>query len=193
MQSAIFNYIGIGQLDIAWLFIGVLALIVILLIVIIVQAVRISKLKKSFQKFMTGKDAKSLEKEIEELFVDIKYLKEAQKQDSDDIKILYGKAKRSYQKFGLVKYDAFHEMGGQLSFSLCMLDEDDNGFIINSVHSNAGCYVYTKEIVEGKSAISLGDEEEVALDKAIKGTQGISPAIEEIEKTLKNNEDQRVE
>ena len=41
----------------------------------------------------------------------------------------------AYQKMGLVKYDAFNQMGGQLSFSLALLDENNNGFIINSVHS----------------------------------------------------------
>ena len=193
MQSAILNYIGLGWLDIAWLFLGLLIFIIILLIVIIVQASRITKIKKSFEKFMTGKDAKSLETEIEELFENIKYLKEAQKQDSSDIKVLYAKALKCYQKFGLVKYDAFHEMGGQLSFSLCMLDEENNGYIINSVHSNAGCYVYTKEIIDGQSAISLGDEEEEALNKAMKETQRISPAVVEIEKKIKNTENQKAE
>ena len=64
---------------------------------------------------------------------------------------------------GLVKYDACNQMGGQLSFSLALLDENNNGFIINSVHSVEGCYSYTKEIKQGESTISLGDEEAKAL------------------------------
>ncbi|MCR5753823.1 MAG: DUF4446 family protein, partial [Acetatifactor sp.] len=68
---------------------------------------------------------------------------------------------------GIVKYDAFQQMGGQLSFSLALLDENDNGFIINSVHSTEGCYSYTKEIRHGKSEISLGKEEEQALSIAM--------------------------
>lgn len=73
----------------------------------------------------------------------------------------------AYQKMGIVKYDAFNQMGGQLSFSLALLDENNNGFIINSVHSTEGCYSYTKEIKNGESSISLGKEEEEALATAI--------------------------
>ena len=73
----------------------------------------------------------------------------------------------AYQKMGLVKYDAFNQMGGQLSFSLVLLDENNNGFIINSVHSSEGCYSYTKEIKLGQCAIDLGAEEAEALSIAM--------------------------
>ena len=73
----------------------------------------------------------------------------------------------AYQKMGLVKYDAFNQMGGQLSFCLAMLDENNNGFILNSVHSTEGCYSYTKEIKKGECAIDLGKEETEALALAI--------------------------
>ena len=66
-----------------------------------------------------------------------------------------------------MKYDAFSQMGGQLSFSLALLDENDNGFILNSVHSTEGCYTYTKEIKHGECSIELGDEEKKALNIAI--------------------------
>ncbi len=167
MQSEIFNYIGLYGADPAWFFIGFAVVIIILLIVIIVQGIKIGKIRKKYEKFMKGKDAASLEDEIKSVFDDISFLKEAQSKDSEDIKVLYNKAKSCYQRVGLVKYDAFHEMGGQLSFALCMLDEENNGFIINSVHSNAGCYVYTKNLVNGISPIDLGDEEAEALNKAL--------------------------
>lgn len=80
---------------------------------------------------------------------------------------MYRKFESAFQKVGIVKYDAFNQMGGQLSFSLALLDENDNGFILNSVHSSEGCYSYTKEIKEGLCEISLGDEEKKALDIAM--------------------------
>ena len=70
---------------------------------------------------------------------------------------------------GIVKYDAFKEMGGKLSFSIALLNDNKTGFILNSVHSSDGCYVYTKEIVDGKSPVSLGDEEKKALMLALQG------------------------
>ena len=59
-------------------------------------------------------------------------------------------------------------MGGKLSFCLALLDEKNNGFIINSVHSTEGCYSYAKQILNGVSDIELGKEEKQALDMAMK-------------------------
>ena len=73
----------------------------------------------------------------------------------------------SYQRMGLIKYDAFSEMGGKLSFSLAMLDVKNNGFIINAMHTREGCYTYIKEIVEGNSIIVLSEEEQEALNRAM--------------------------
>ena len=108
--------------------------------------------------------------------------------------------KSSYQKTGLVKYDAFHEMGGKLSFSLCLLDEEDNGYIINSVHSNNGCYVYTKEIIKGASYIDLGDEEKEALQQAVSNSKSkenseavIKAASEKAEKSKEKKEEKEKE
>ena len=67
----------------------------------------------------------------------------------------------------MVKYDAFHEMGGKLSFSLALLDQKNDGFIINAMHSREGCYTYIKEIVNGNSIIVLAEEEKEALEIAM--------------------------
>ena len=64
-------------------------------------------------------------------------------------------------------FRSFNHMVGQLSFSLALLDENNDGFIINSVHSSEGCYSYTKEIKGGTSGISLGKEEQQALNIAM--------------------------
>ena len=75
--------------------------------------------------------------------------------------------KQTYQKTALVRYDAFHEMGGDLSFALTMLDQNNNGWILNAMHSRGGCYTYIKEIVKGESYIELAEEERESLEKAI--------------------------
>lgn len=114
-----------------------------------------------------GGDAKSLEQDIIGLIEDNKFLKNTTEKNKKDIRVLYRNMESAYQKMGLVKYDAFNQMGGQLSFSLALLDENNNGFIINSVHSTEGCYSYTKEIKNGSCSISLGKEEEEALSIAM--------------------------
>ncbi len=73
----------------------------------------------------------------------------------------------TYQKTGIVKYDAFDEMGGKLSFVLVMLDGRDNGVLLNVMHSRDDCYTYIKEIKRGASYVELSTEEQLALEKAM--------------------------
>ena len=167
MNSNIFNMMGIGQLDPAIIFIILLVLIFVLLIVIMVQGSKIKKLTKKYERFMSGKNGRSMESEIMELFSDIRFLKEAQLRDSADIRALRSNLTYAFQKQGIVKYDAFSQMGGKLSFSLALLNDNNDGYIINSVHSSDGCYTYIKEIAAGQCAIQLGAEEQQALNKAL--------------------------
>lgn len=152
-NSEILNQIGLNGFDTGYAVIAVGVLLIftlVIFILLIVQIVKTNKLKKRLDQFLLGKDGLSLEQDIIGLFEDNKLLKNAADENKKDIRILYKKLESSYQKMGLVKYDAFSQMGGQLSFSLALLDENHNGFIINSVHSTEGCYSYTKEIKNGE-------------------------------------------
>ena len=73
----------------------------------------------------------------------------------------------NFQKVGILKYNAFQEMGGKLSFAITLLDGNNTGYIINSMHSREGCYNYLKEIVKGQSYVELSDEEAESLERAI--------------------------
>ena len=73
----------------------------------------------------------------------------------------------TFHKLGIVKYDAFKEMGGNLSFALCMLDDSNTGFILNTMHGRDSSYTYIKEITKGESYATLGEEEKEALEKAM--------------------------
>lgn len=166
MDSIFLDRIGLGSFDLGYLFVAFVILAIMMLTVIILLIVQIKKvniLKKRLDKFFLGKDGMSLEQDIIGLCEDNKFLKNSTDKNKRDIRNLYKQIESAYQKMGLVKYDAFNQMGGQLSFSLALLDENNNGFIINSVHSTEGCYSYTKEIKNGVSAISLGTEESEAL------------------------------
>ena len=109
-----------------------------------------------------------MEKEITDLFSDIDYLKKSVDKNAKEIRHIYKRLETTYQKLGIVKYDAFQQMGGKLSFSLVLLNENNDGFVLNSVHSSEGCYSYTKEIKDGNCEISLGEEEAKALKMAMR-------------------------
>lgn len=185
MSSSILSSIGLGNLDVFYIFIFLLVLIIVLFVLVCLQATSLKKLKKTYNKFMKGKNAGSLEEEIAILFEDIRTLKSQNKTNAMNIDQLQRNQKICYQKVGIVRYDAFREMGGKLSFSIAMLDKEDNGFIMNSVHSSTGCYTYTKEIQNGMSGIDLGDEEKEALQKAMKV---VIPGIKEINEENVNKE-----
>lgn len=167
MTSNFLNQIGLGNIDIAYIMIALLASIIILFVMIIISMLKIAKLNKKLARFMKGKDAQSLEKEIIGLYEDNKFLKNMVDSNKKDIRQLYKQLAKAFQKVGIVKYDAYQQMGGLLSFSIALLDEDNNGLIINSVHSTEGCYTYTKEIHRGECSIELSNEEKVALDQAM--------------------------
>ena len=155
---------------IAVLVMGIIS--IVSLILAIVAICKMGHTRKKYENFMEGKDARSLEPLLKERFKEIEDLKRINAKNVKNIKFLLDKIHYSYQKVGIVKYDAFHEMGGKLSFALTMLDNKNNGFIINSMHSREGCYMYIKEIVAGESYIELGEEETESLEKAIAGPLG---------------------
>ena len=158
------QYLGF---DSDYIIIGLAAVCMILLIMIIVNMAQISKLKKKYNKFMSGKNAKSLEDTLIKRLDQVDTLMEANKANEKNIKKLFADMKFTIQKVGLVKYDAFNEMGGKLSFSLALLNQTNDGFVLNAVHSREGCYTYIKEIVDGNSIIVLAEEEQEALKMAM--------------------------
>ena len=145
MNNYFFTSIGLEYIDIGIILTALAGIILILLILNIVNMCLIAKLRKKYKKFMQGKNANSLENEITALFEDNKFIKSSIEKNKTDIKTLYHKFESSFQKIGIIKYDAFSQIGGKLSFCLALLDENNNGFILNSVHSTDGCYSYTKE------------------------------------------------
>lgn len=159
------QYLGF---DSDYIIIGLAALVLILFIMIFVNIVQMKKLKKNYKIFMSGNSAKNLEETLIKRLDQIDSLIEANETNERNIQLIFKNMKFTYQKMGLIKYDAFHEMGGKMSFSLAMLDERDNGFIINAMHTREGCYTYIKEIVDGNSIIVLSEEEQEALNRAMK-------------------------
>lgn len=158
-------YLGI---DSDYVIMGLGALTALLLLIVFINIIQMHKLKKKYKMFMDGKNAKTLEESIMSRMDEIDHLISSNQKNETDIQKIYKNMKSTFQKVGLVKYDAFHEMGGKLSFSLALLNKINDGFIINAMHSREGCYTYIKEIIDGNSIIALADEEQEALNMAMK-------------------------
>lgn len=159
--------LGLGSTEISIIIIILLVIVILFIGITISLIVKMNRLERKLKVFMSGKDGISLEQDILNLHQENKYLMTCADKSKRDIKVLYKKAEKSFSKMGLVKYDAFQQMGGMLSFSLALLDENNDGFIINSVHGMDGCYSYTKEIKAGTCDINLSKDEEKALSIAM--------------------------
>lgn len=151
----------------AYILLGMAGIILILLILVIINIVQNKKLKRKYREFMMGKDCRSLEDNLIQRVSEIEDLITCNKENKENIEKISQSLNNTFQKVGMVKYDAFHEMGGKLSFSLALLNKVNDGFIINAMHSREGCYTYIKEIIQGNSVIILADEEKEALDIAM--------------------------
>ncbi len=167
MNSNILKSFGLENTDIGLIFLIMAIIIFLLVVCCIVTLAELCKLKNRYERFCGGRSARSLEKEIGALFVENKEILEQTKKNHRDIKTINRRLEKVVQKVGLVKYDAFAQMGGKLSFSLALLDEKNNGFVLNSIHGSDGCYTYSKEIKAGTSDLQLGDEEIKAIKMAM--------------------------
>lgn len=164
MTSEILSGLGI---DMGYLIILLFLIQVLLFVMLISVNMKYNRLKRSYSSFMKGKDGKTLEDSFQEKFEKLDEILERTEASEEKIKEIYQTLKQTYQKKGIVRYDAFHEMGGNLSFVLTMLNEENSGWIFNAMHSREGCYTYIKEVVKGESYIELAEEEKECLERTI--------------------------
>lgn len=169
MNSPILEYLMSYGIEPAYIMIGISAVLILLIIMYLVCIVKMKKLRKAYNCFMKGKDMESMEEVLMKQFDRIEVLEEADREKRKEINSLKILMQKSYQKAGLVKYDAFREMSGKLSYALALLDQNDNGVIVTSMYSRDGCFSYAKEVIMGESKINLSEEEQEALEKAVNG------------------------
>ena len=165
MENSMLNNLGF---DPAILIYGLAALVAVLLVLVIVLMKKQKDLYRKYDLFMRGKDAESLEDSFQKVYTDVEMLKQEDKVNKDVIKAINIALNRSYQKTSIVHYDAFKGMGGQFSFAVAMLDRNDNGILLNCIHSRESCYLYMKEVKEGKCDVALSKEESQSLEEARK-------------------------
>lgn len=144
-----------------------LVLAIAALILVICQMVKLKKQTKRIDTFMDGAEGLDIEANLEDKFSRLNALEEKQRISEKHIKKIYKTLEGAYQKTGIVKYDAYSENGGKLSFALAMLDEKNDGFVMNVMTGRDGSYCYIKNVSNGESEIKLGGEEAKALEQAL--------------------------
>ncbi len=150
-----------------FIIIGLLILVVILLLVQMMNRIEINRLEKRYKKMMKG----SYGKTIEELLVDYTGKIEASMKIVDDLELAYNsldnRVKNSLQKCGVIRFRAFDDVGSDLSYSIALLNEKNDGVILTGIYGRNECATFAKPIENGISKYDLSDEEKQAIKNAI--------------------------
>ncbi len=155
------------RIDPLYYILALFILVLILLINNIVLSMRVKRMMKKYERFMKGKNAEDLDDILHDTLDKMDKIELSNQRAMIKLEEALNSIGSTYKKSGIVKYDAFKEMGGNLSFALAMLNSDNNGFILNTMHGRESSYTYIKEIVNGEAYSTLGEEENEALDKAL--------------------------
>lgn len=140
---------------------------IILLIVVVISLYFLVKLNKDYKAFMKkiGK-GNNLPEMLKDYLEDVELIK----RDNSEIKAYYTKLDNDIssciQKVGLVRYNAFKDVGSDLSFAIAFLDREDNGVVFNGIYGSDSSNIYAKPIKKGQSQYQLSDEERYAIDLA---------------------------
>lgn len=140
---------------------------IILIILVLLCVYKIFKMSREYTFFMrkigNGKD---LDLYLKEYLKDVKEIKK----DNSEIKAYYTKLDRDVnsciQKIGLVRYNAFKDVGSDLSFAIALLDNNDNGVVFNGLYGSESSNIYAKPIKNGESSYQLSHEERYAIEIA---------------------------
>lgn len=160
------------QQTILILFAAMVAAIFILFILCIVLFVKLNGQKKRYDYFMGSnrRPTHNLEMKIEEYFETSKKIESQYSKLLDMVTDMDKTDKSKIQKVGLIRYNPFDEMGGNLCFALALLDGNDNGVVLNGIHSRTGSFTYAKPIEMGVSTYMLSEEELKAVEVAKNNT-----------------------
>lgn len=157
----------------AYITIGLTILFIITFILLIVTLNKMKKIQRKYETFMKKEDL-----DLEELLIHyakkVNKVKDTQLQMEDQIKVLQDRMQYCTQKLGVVRYNAYDTGGANLSFAIALLDEHDNGVVINGIYSRDGSYTYAKPIEKGTSQHNLSDEELEAIARAKNNNKAIS-------------------
>lgn len=148
-----------------FLLISILALFISLIII----QLRYKKLRKNYEKVVRGVRGVDIGKLLININEEITNINNGMYKAEKRVDEINTRLCFAIQKVGFVRYNAFREMGSELSFSMALLDEFKNGFIYSSIYGRESTVSYGKPIKDGTSKIPLSAEEMLALDRAIKG------------------------
>jgi hypothetical protein len=150
------------------LVVGLVAVVVLLAVLLVVVMLRLRRLGADQRRAFEGVEVDVLAalarhtRRLDGLDVEVADVRE----HSGSVRVDLG---RALSRIGVIRYDAFEDVGGELSFSLALLDEHDDGLVMSSINGRSDGRTYLKTVAGGESRSVLSDEERAAIDAASKG------------------------
>ena len=144
---------------------GILMVIMYAFILNLYMDVR--RMKKRYKKMMTGVESGNLERMLIGHIDEVQRVKEQNTALEVENKKISDLLQQALTRVGMVRYRAFEDMGGDLSYAVAMLDSHNNGVILSSVFGREGSQAYAKPIENGSSTYKLTEEEQQALREAM--------------------------
>lgn len=143
-------------------------IMIVLLIGFIVLFVKLTSLNKKYKNFMRKLgNGKNLEEDLETYMYRVDKVEKQNADILNQIKVLDTDLTKCIQKIGIVRYSAFKDTGSDLSFALALLDENNDGVVLNGIYSREMSNIYAKPIKNGKSSYVVSEEEAEAIQKAM--------------------------
>jgi hypothetical protein len=158
---------ALGEL-VGWLAVVLSAVLGILLYM---QSARLNRLERQFRALMKGSGATSLTMSLGDLVADQAERLESARSELDQMRKavsgLEAPVARSVQNIGVVRYNPFGDTGGDQSFAVALLDQQGDGVVMSSLHGRAATRFYAKPVKGSASAVTLSEEEELAIQQAM--------------------------
>lgn len=137
------------------------------LVLLIVNNIKVKKYKNLYEKALAKFNShKDINIEFNKLYDRLSEVENKALSSVDSVNNLIEKTKNNVQKIGFVKYNAYDDTENKLSFALALLDEHENGVLINHIYSKHGSNIYAKLVTSGKVADRISEEEATALKEA---------------------------
>lgn len=148
-----------------------LSVIVILLVIgLVIVIIKFNKISKKYTEFMKKLgNGKNIEEDLENYMYRVERVEKQNAEILNYIKNVDNDLNKCIQKIGIVRYNAFQDTGSDLSFALALLDEKNNGVVLNGIYSREMSNIYAKPVENGKSKYTISEEENLAIEKAING------------------------
>lgn len=151
---------------IPYLMVGMIIIIILLFIMVIVLFKAVGRVENRYKKLMRGTSNNNLEEMLLQRLNSIEDAKETSEKALKECEKLEIKMKDCIQKVAIMRYKAFENVGSDLSFSIAMLDDKNDGVILTGIYGRQESTTYAKPIDKGISRYDLSEEELYVLNEA---------------------------